>query len=242
MKNVAVGIFMLSLLLVVTGCMDQAKEKDISESPKLMLHYLNDKYDVEFSQVQFIPAKRGVNDGVNENILIAESNEKIRVNVRETLGNPGKYVDNYLNMYVSDYVTKSLNFHTVPFVHRYYTYLNLYEDKTTLSDVKDEKITLNNETVINMTTVVGVNSPPNEEILKGLYELYLDTNKLGIARNRLLVSFNGDMNRTNQYIENYPVHNYIEWLDFDEEITSILIVTQNNLSFNEFKNLLTFRE
>ncbi|MDV2887507.1 hypothetical protein RYX45_20210, partial [Alkalihalophilus pseudofirmus] len=109
MKKILVSICSLLLLAGMSGCVEkpnkqpsqeqqqkqQQREKENKANEKAMLSYLRDKYKREFTSIEYTPAKRGFNDGFNENILTAESEDGIRVNVKEKLVHKGRYYDNY---------------------------------------------------------------------------------------------------------------------------------------------------
>jgi len=238
MKRYIFIIFTLFLLLGVTGCMKQPTKQENSENEMLMLDYLNEKYEDEFTSIEYIPAKRGFNDSMNQNILIAESTEGIRTEVRETLGSPGLYADTYVNAYASQLISNKLDYSTIPDLQFAQTYINLMSSEVSLEDLRQDNFVITNDMVINLSSIISISGDVSEEALKKLYDVYNRQLSLGYERNIFIVSFGGDTVKAEKYVKNYAIYGIQNWEKYDESLQATIVITENGLSLEEFRNKL----
>ena len=148
------GIFMLLIIILmgVSGCMkdelpQQPTKKENKAKEAEMLTYLKDKYKQEFTSVEYIPAKRGFNDGYNKNILIAKSEDRILVNVREKLVTPGKFYDDFLNSYASKLVEGAIDYGEIEKLQTAKTFITLKADNNNVNEFNNGEFALTNEKI-----------------------------------------------------------------------------------------------
>jgi hypothetical protein len=86
MKKIVSSIFIILLMIGVSGCMKQPTSEENKANEK---RGWKDKYNQKFTPLEYILAKHVFND--SENVLIAQSSEGILVNVKEKLSKIGKF-------------------------------------------------------------------------------------------------------------------------------------------------------
>ena len=238
MKKFILIILTLILVLGVVGCMKKPTEQENNENELSMLNYLNEKYEDEFTIVEYIPATRGFNDSMNRNVLIAESMGGLRVEVRERVGNPGEYTDTYLNAYASKLILNKLDYNTISNLQFAQTYINLRSSKVSLEDLRQDNFVITNDMVINFSSIISISGSVNEEALQELYDVYNQQLSLGYSRNIFVVSFGGDKVKSEKYVKSYATYGIQDWEKYDESVEATIVITDNGLSFEEFKNKL----
>ena len=204
-----------------------------------MLAYLKDKYKQEFTRVEYIPAKRGFNDGYNENVLIAESNDGIQVNVKEKLVYEEQYYDNYLNFYASKLYENKINYSGIKNLHKAKAYVTLKRDKQNLQDYLNGEFTLTNEKTLLRYSIISVSGEADEEVLRDLYGVYEQMFSLDDQRNLLIIAFGGDKSNAEKYVNNYFLYGVIKWENYDETLKGIMRVSEKGLTFEQFKNQIS---
>ena len=145
LKRFGVFVLLIIILIGVSGCMkDELPQQPTKEENKAkeaeMLAYLKDKYKQEFTSIEYIPAKRGFNDGYNENVLIAESNDGIKVNAYEKLVYEGRYSDDYLDSYASKLYEDKIDYRGIKNLYRAKAYVTLKRDNQTSSRLFKRRI------------------------------------------------------------------------------------------------------
>ena len=238
MKKFIVSIFLVLLVAGVSGCMSQQptkEEKKTSESA--MLSYLDKKYDQNFSAINYIPAKRGFNDSMNLNILVAKSEDGILVNVRERLSKPGQFFDDYRNALASKSIKDKINYGSIENLHLAKTYITLTPEVEP-EDVKNGVSSLAKDDVIMVFSIVSVSSDADEKTLKALYDVYQQLQSLGYPDTALIVAFSPDKDKAESYVNNFFLYGNQKWEEYDKTVKHVLKVNENGLSFEEFKNQL----
>ncbi|MEH7298988.1 hypothetical protein [Neobacillus drentensis] len=238
MKKFIVSIFLVLLVAGVSGCMSQQptkEEKKTSESA--MLSYLDKKYDQNFSAINYIPAKRGFNDSMNLNILVAKSEDGILVNVRERLSKPGQFFDDYRNALASKSIKDKINYGSIENLHLAKTYITLTPEVEP-EDVKNGVSSLAKDDVIMVFSIVSVSSDADEKTLKALYDVYQQLQSLGYPDTALIVAFSPDKDKAESYVNNFFLYGNQKWEEYDKSVKHVLKVNENGLSFDEFKNQL----
>ncbi|WP_413306421.1 hypothetical protein AA0X95_05725 [Bacillus sp. 1P10SD] len=211
------------------------EEKKTSESA--MLSYLDKKYDQNFSAINYIPAKRGFNDSMNVNILVAKSEDGILVNVRERLSKPGKFFDDYRNAVASKSLKDKINYGSIENLHLAKTYITLTPEVEPEA-VKNGVSSLAKDDVIMVFSIVSVSSDADEKTLKALYDVYQQLQSLGYPDTALIVAFSPDKDKAESYVNNFFLYGNQKWEEYDKSVKHVLKVNENGLSFEEFKNQL----
>lgn len=238
MRKLLVSIFLVLLVAGVSGCMSQQptkEEKKTSESA--MLSYLDKKYDQNFSAINYIPAKRGFNDSMNVNILVAKSEDGLLVNVRERLSKPGKFFDDYRNAVASKSLKDKINYGSIENLHLAKTYITLTPEVEPEA-VKNGVSSLAKDDVIMVFSIVSVSSDADENTLKALYDVYQQLQSLGYPDTALIVAFSPDKDKAESYVNNFFLYGNQKWEEYDKSVKHVLKVNENGLSFEEFKNQL----
>lgn len=235
-------IIVTFILLVSTiGCTKQTTEQESKENEKTMLTYLNGKYDTKFTTVEYIPAKRGFNDSMNQNILVAESADGLRVEVRETVRNPGEYTDTYMNAYAAKLVSNKFNYNSITNVQFAKTYINLMPTEVSLQDLQKDNFVITNDMVINFSSIISISGDVSEEVLAELYDVYTQQVALGYERNVFIASFGGDPVKSEKYVNSYAIYGIRNWEVYDESVKAVIVVKDNDLSYEEFRRQVIYR-
>jgi hypothetical protein len=207
------GVFMLLIIILIglSGCMkDELPQQSTKEENKAkeaeMLAYLKDKYKREFTSIEYIPAKRGFNDGYNENVLITESNDGILVNTKEKLVHEGEYYDDYLNSYASKLAEGTINYSGIKNLRGAKTYITLKPDDNDLPNFLNGEFKLTNEKISIKFSIISISSQADEVILKDLYEVYQRMYSISDENNVFIVCFEGDKNKAEKYVNNFLLY------------------------------------
>jgi hypothetical protein len=235
MKKLLSLLLLMIVVLGVSGCMKQSSHEESKSSEKAMLNYLEEKYNEKFTTIEYIPAERGFNDSMNQNILIAESAEGVRVDVRDTVGNPGEFADDYLSGYGSKLLEGKIDYSSISNVQHAKTYINLRPKYVTLEDLKQEDFNITNEMVMNFSSIIAVSSPANEEVLQQLYDVYNQVQSFGFEKNVFIVGFGGNEEKADKYVNIFSVYGVQDWEKFDDTLQGVMNITENGLTFEEFK-------
>ncbi|MGG3564707.1 hypothetical protein ABES03_24225 [Neobacillus rhizosphaerae] len=238
MKKFLVSIFLVLLVAGVSGCMSQQptkEEKKTSESA--MLSYLDKKYDQNFSAINYIPAKRGFNDSMNLNILVAKSEDGLLVNVRERLSKPGKFFDDYRNAVASKSLKDKINYGSIENLHLAKTYITLTPE-VDLDTLKNGVSSVAKDDVIMVHSIVSISGDADEKTLKELYDVYQQLQSLGYEDTGLIAAFSGDQAKAETYVNNFLLYGTQPWEEYDKSVKHVLKVNENGLSYEEFKSQL----
>jgi hypothetical protein len=239
------GVFMLFIIILigVSGCMkDELPQQPTKEENKAkeaeMLAYLKDKYKQEFTRIDYIPAKRGFNDGYNKNILIAKSEDEILVNVREKLVTPGKFYDDFLNSYASKLVEGAIDYGKIEKLQTAKTFITLKADNNNVNEFNNGEFALTDEKISSRICVISISDAADEEVLKELYDVYKQMYLLADNGNTLVAAFSGDKNKAERYVNNYLLYGVQRWENYDDSVKEILRIQQKGLSYEQFKEKL----
>ncbi len=255
MKKFLVSICSLLLVAGVSGCMvqqnkqpsqeqqqkQQQREKENKANEKAMLSYLRDKYKREFTSIEYTPAKRGFNDGFNENILTAESEDGIRVNVKEKLVHKGRYYDNYTDYVASNRIKDVIDYSGIRNlqVAKNFVTLKILPNYENLKLLESQKFKLSQEMVIKWYSIIAISGEPNEEVLKQLYNVYDKIISSGFGNYPVfIVAFGGDKSKAAKYVNNFLLYGPKDWESFDDKVKAVLKITDEKISFEKFKNQL----
>lgn len=211
------------------------EEKKTSESA--MLSYLDKKYDQNFSAINYIPAKRGFNDSMNLNILVAKSEDGLLVNVRERLSKPGKFFDDYRNAVASKSLKDKINYGSIENLHLAKTYITLTPE-VDFTAAQKGVLSLAKDDVIMVFSIVSVSGDADEKTLNALYDVYQQLQSLGYEDTALIVAFSPDKDKAESYVNNFFLYGNQKWEEYDKSVKHVLKVNENGLSFEEFKKQL----
>ena len=89
--------------------------------------------------------------------------------------------------------------------------------------------------IASLTFVSTITGNPNDDSLERLYEIYNAIQQKGYSNVYFLVGFTDGSPEFEKAVENYMVHGKSEWKDYSGEVFAELYVTDNNLSYAEFK-------
>ncbi|CEG28527.1 hypothetical protein [Bacillus sp. B-jedd] len=233
---------LLALLTGLSGCFyetkqeKQARAEENKETEAAMLTYLKDKYNQDFTSVEYIPAKRGFNDFYNKNVLVAKSTDELIFNVWETLADKGKFYDNYLDSIASKSIENKVDFSEVKNLLKARTFMMIKEYKVNKEEFLKGDVIVPEDSVIDRYFVVAVSEDANEEILKSLYDVYQQMASVGESKkNTLKVGFSPDEKKAEKYINNFLLYGTKGWDEFDDSVKEVLTVSGSGLSYEEFK-------
>lgn len=238
MKKIVYSLLLLILAVGVSGCTKQPTENENETKEKAMLSYLNKKYDRQFTSVLYLPAKRGFNDGMNENILVAQTDDGIRVDVRERAGDAGSFSDNYLAAYGSKLFKRKMDYRKIQNLQSAKPYVYLRPDQVSIEDMKKESFTFTNSMVIHLSSIISISGRANEGILRELYDVYQQMQSFGFDKTIFVAAFGGDSAKTEKYVNNYYIYGSQSWEDYDSSVKQVMNITEKGLSFEQFKNKL----
>ena len=104
------------------------------------------------------------------------------------------------------------------------------------ADVKNIDTSATN--IASLTFVSTISEKPSDSSLERLYEIYNVLQQKGYSNVYFLVGFTDGASEFEKAVENYMVHGKSEWKDYSGEVFAELYVTDNNLSFDAFKEKL----
>ena len=215
----------LFYIFLCGGCGVTTKQENIEKKEQEMLAYIQAKFNEEFEIVEFIPAVRGFNDGMNETVLVVrKSNTNMMINVREQVSKPNQYYDDYIHALASFEGSNLIDYSNINNVKYAKTYV------TVLS--KSEPL-LSNENVIQIRTIICIASELNDEILEQLYEIYLKLQSFEYGSIFLSIGFTDGNSEFEKYVSNFMFYGNKQWNDFGN-VYKTLQVNEKNLSKIDF--------
>jgi hypothetical protein len=237
-KRYALLILAMIPLLGVSGCMKQPTENENKANEKAMLSYLSNKYKREFTSVEYIPAKRGFNDFENKNILVAKSVDGgILVNTKERVGKPSQYFDDYLNSYASKLMENKIDYSGIKNLQGAKTYITLEANENNLKEYLNGEFSLSSEKVSGRFCVISISDQADDEVLRQLYGVYKQMYSID-DKNTFVVAFGGNRIKAEKYVNNNLLYFTQDWEKYDESVEEILNISEEGLSFNQFKKHL----
>ena len=242
MKKIKI-MSLLFIMLGVSGCMwDDKKPDSIDYSAKIadMTKYVEEKYEEEFEFVEFRPADRGFNDDMNFSILsLRMKDSDIYTNIRELVGQPDVYTDDFINNYASYLMRDRIDYSNVINLNAGRLYLSSSRSDVDYNDLKNDTFEITNQDFTFLTSVISIEGEPTPEVIESLYDTYLSwidlRNQLNIESLGFIVSFGGDLEKNKIYTNNYyAMNDYVWWEIYDPTITHELIVVESTLTYDEF--------
>lgn len=231
-------IFVLTTVFVLVLGVKFFFNQPNDDSKNEMLEYINSKYDGNFKIINYEPAKRGFNDSHNQSVLTVESEEGILANVKEVVAYPGDYFDDYINNYASKKFEEKIDYSSIKNLEFAKTYITLRPYDLELNDLNREDFTFTNDIVIDLSCIIAISTKSDDAIMKELYSVYEDMQRLGYQYNFFYVAFSGDFNKSKNYTENFLLYGIDDWEYFDRSVKEVLMIKENGLSFEEFKSRL----
>jgi len=239
MKN-AKQFFAITIILIiligVSGCMSNKDNTQANlEKQEQMLSYLQEKYDQAFTPVEFIPAKRGFNDFMSENILVVRSSEGFLANVRDRVQSPGYFYDNFFDSYASFLAKDLVDFSNVPSLIIGKINPTIRVSSITYDELKSGVPFLTETTVINTVSFVAISGIPSDIIIDALYSVYQQLQNYKFGYFYFGIAFTKDPEKSKQYVENYNLHGTKEWDYYDKSVIKLVEIEEVGLSYDAFK-------
>ncbi len=235
-KNKLIYICLIPILFT-SGCSFMEKEEiDYSEKIASMTQYAEDKYGVEFEFVEFTPAERGFNDSMNySNLAMKTMDTDIYINIRETVGQPDEYYDNYVNNYISYLVKDMFDYSGISSLNAAKTFISTALDDSEYEKFKNGEIELTKEDYYGLRCVISIDGEPTETLLEELYQVYINSDNIEVRFGVFNVAFGGDLEKNAYFVNNYTnMLSISSWYYYDDTITHYMQIGEANLSFEEF--------
>ena len=239
--------FAIIISMGMSGCMgNQKKYAEINEKTRLaMMDYLEDKYDQPFTEVEFIPAWRGFNDGMNKSMLVAKSSEGFLVNVWERVGKPGVFWDNYAYVALPSWcIDADFDYSNVAGLSYAKTYIYLKEelDSYQLNELRETGVDFLADKEGDIESIIAIKTSLSESDLESVYGIYkqLETKNREF---RLCVAFSAFGEKSEQYVNNNQLFGIKKWEEFDSNVSHTAWIYDANLSFEEFsEQIINWRD
>lgn len=192
----------------------------------LMQNYIQDKYSITVDVVEQILPQDGINTALKENILVVRDSNGVISNVKARLSTPYKFYDDYVEACTAASIQKEIGVSVPSGTAKIYVVVNN-------NDVNN--INTSAENIASLIFVSNITGNPNDNTLERLYEIYSAIQQKGYSKVYFLVGFTDGSSEFEKAVENYMIHGKSEWKDYSGEVFSELYVTDNNLSYAEFK-------
>ena len=219
--------------------MDNNKKSSDENMQKEMLDYLQDKYGQSFAAIEYVSAKRGFNDSMNESILVAQSAEGFLVNVRSRVKNAGEFYDNYSDSLASWVIDNKIDYSSIKDFGFAKTYVTLYQnmDDSGLQSIRND-IDFLTDCEKGFSCLLAIKAPISDGGIEAAYELYRQVDSLNGVNLRLQVAFSASGENTEKYVNNYPFYGTVQWQEFDSEISNYALISESGLNPEQFSDLL----
>lgn len=229
----AISIVLLILITVtgVCGCMNKNSNKsNRQESDQeyilLMQNYIQDKYSITVDVVEQILPQDGINTALKENILVVRDSNGVISNVKARLSTPYEFYDDYVESHAAASIQNEIGVSVPSGIAKIYVVVNN-------SDANNIDTSATN--IASLTFVSTITGQPNDNSMECLYEIYNAIQQKGYSNVYFLVGFTDGSSEFEKAVENYMIFGKSEWKDYSGEVFAELYVTDNNLSYAEFK-------
>ena len=192
----------------------------------LMQNYIQDKYSITVDVVEQILPQDGVNTALKENILVVRDSNGVISNVKARLSTPYELYDDYVESHTAASIQNEIGVSVPSGIAKIYVVVN----NTDINNINTSAAN-----IASLTFVSTITGKPNDNTLERLYEIYDTIQKKGYSNVYFLVGFTDGSYEFEKAVENYMVHGKSEWKDYSGEVFNELYVTDNNLSYAEFK-------
>ena len=234
MKKIrAISIILLILITItgVCGCMNKNSNKSNRQETDqeyilLMQNYIQDKYSITVDVVEQILPQDGINTALKENILVVRDSNGVFSNVKARLSTPYEFYDDYVESCTAASIQKEIGVSVPSGTAKIYVVVN---------NTDANNINTSAANIASLTFVSTITGNPNDDSLERLYEIYNAIQQKGYSNVYFLVGFTDGSPEFEKAVENYMVHGKSEWKDYSGEVFAELYVTDNNLSYAEFK-------
>jgi hypothetical protein len=238
MKKLITILLVAVLLAGSVGCMNSEKKRqEHEEKQNEMLQYLQDRYDMEFTAVEFIPAKRGFNDFMNLTILVAKDPQGIVVNVRERVKDPNDFWDDYVDAYTSWLIENENDFSSVTYIEgvaHARIYVTLYTFEVDWKEILDKGVDALQQYEKSITCLIAMETTMSGSDMSELYNIYQQVSSIEDEHFCLIIGFSATSEKSKDYVNNFRVNGTQKWDVFDKEVSHVTRVWNTDFSYDEF--------
>ena len=191
-----------------------------------MQNYIQDKYSITVNVVEQILPQDGINTALKENILVVRDSNGVISNVKARLSTPYEFYDDYVESCTAASIQKEIGVSVPSGTAKIYVVVN---------NTDANNINTSAANIASLTFVSTITGNPNDDSLERLYEIYNAIQQKGYSNVYFLVGFTDGSSQFEKAVENYMIFGKSEWKDYSGEVFAELYVTDNNLSYAEFK-------
>lgn len=192
----------------------------------LMQNYIQDKYSITVDIVEQILPQDGINTALKENVLVFRDSNGVISNVKARLSTPYEFYDDYVESCTAASIQSEIDVSVPSGTAKIYVVINN-------SDANN--IDTSTKNIASLTFVSTIAGKPSDNTLERLYEIYDAIQQKGYSNVYFLVGFTDGSSEFEKAVENYMIHGKAEWKDYSGEVFAELYVTDNNISYAEFK-------
>jgi len=247
-ERISIIIFMIILLLGVSGCMN-TESSNQEELTADLLSYAENKYNQKFEIVEFIEGKK-LGDGSITHVLVLKpfDNEKMIFNVKKYIGDETEYLDNYIEEVIAGKLTEEYDeiIAKLPGDLEFKSYLfpNTSMSHITYSDIKDKSIheIIEQYGAKKITTLLSINGDNNyiKSNLDAIYQIYNKTVSLNSEYFTLDICINDGSEDFKTVVLNPTIYYGKEWGEYDGKLFGYLTINQDTLITDKQTLLLNY--
>ena len=171
----------------------------------------------------------------DQNTVAIENLNRLLVNVRERVGSPGYFYDNFFDEYASYTSYRIVDFKEIPSLITSRIYTKLHKDKFKFEDLENGVSELSDEALINISCLIALPETALGEVEDSLYAAYQQFTGYDFKYINFIVAFVGDSNKANRYIENYNLYGIAPWDKFDSSVSKLVTIQDIGLPIDEFR-------
>lgn len=198
---------------------------------RMMLEYIEKKYDKDFEIVKCIFPQEGFNTSNMQNyLLVKESQLGITTRVYSTLGSPYTYYDDYVSDFASWTNRNIVDTSSLDRVASTKLYLYLRDENINALDISKDNVS-------HAVLAVNINSVPDADALEKLYKVYCELIALDYDNVFLIAGFTESNEAFDDYVNFYRVFGKKRWEDYGGVVYATLTAKNGGLSFDDFQKL-----
>ena len=201
------------------------RQENDQEYISLMKKYIQDKYSITVDVVEHIFPQDGINTALKENILVVKDSNGVIANIRARLSTPYNFYDDYVESCTAANIQAEIDL-------SFFDNAKIY---VVVNNANIEMIDTSPSNIDYLTFVSTVTGKPEDDILKDLYEVYDYLCQKGYENIGFLVGFTDGSSEFGKAVENYMIYGKSDWDSYSGEVYAELYVTDQGLSFEEFK-------